>query len=191
MSDYLNLKARMTIERAVWTIDSQLQDLPRKSRVAKRRELRSNLRAAAAEVGAPEAVRRLGDLRRLAAEYLMSEFGQWGPRPSWSAGLSFSASAYVVLAVLLETGKSAFASGVTATDPNASGTFIWNGVNHVLQPVTFTFADGAATPAGGLHGGAWTPLVYLVLFAGTVLVGRLWRALPVWRRRHPHSPDDN
>lgn len=184
MTHDLTFPDRLRIERAVWTLDGRLQDLPRTSRVAKRRELRDNLRAAAADVGAAEAVRRLGDLRRLAAEYLGAEYGQWEPRPSWLAGLGFFVSTYVVLTVLLDVGKSAFTSGVAAADPSATGTFVWNGIAYVLQPVTFTFADGTATPQGGLHGGAWTPLVYLFLFVGTVLAGRLWRALPVWRRHY-------
>jgi len=47
----LTLKDRARIERAVWTLDSYLRNLPRKSRIAKRRELRVNLRAASADVG--------------------------------------------------------------------------------------------------------------------------------------------
>jgi len=46
----LTWKDRMRIERAVWTLDSYLRNLPRKSRIAKRRELRVNLRAASADV---------------------------------------------------------------------------------------------------------------------------------------------
>lgn len=184
MTHDLTFTDRLRIERAVWILDSRLQDLPRTSRVAKRRELRDNLRAAAGDVGAAEAVRRLGDLRRLAAEYLLAEYGQWAPRPSWLAGLGFFVSAFVALAVLLDVGTSAFASGVAAADPQATGTLVWNGVAYVLQPVTFRFSDGTATPQGGLYGGAWTPLVYVCLFAGTVLAGRLWRVLPAWRRRY-------
>jgi hypothetical protein len=47
---------RLRLERAVWTLDARLQDLPRRSRVAKRRELRNNLSDAAADVGATEAL---------------------------------------------------------------------------------------------------------------------------------------
>jgi len=89
MSHDLTLSDRLRIERAVWTLDGRLQDLPRTSRVAKRRELRANLRAAAADVGVAEALHRLGNLRRLAAEYLVAEYGQWVRRPSWLAAFGF------------------------------------------------------------------------------------------------------
>ena len=59
MTHDLTFTDRLRIERAVWTLDGRLQDLPRTSRVAKRRELRANLRAAATDVGTAEAVRRL------------------------------------------------------------------------------------------------------------------------------------
>jgi hypothetical protein len=42
-----------------------------------------------------------------------------------------------------------------------------------------TFVDGAGRTAGG----AFTPLFYLIWFAAFVIGGRLWRLLPIWRRR--------
>lgn len=42
--------------------------------------MRANLRAATNEVGAAQAVRRLGSLRRLASDYLEAEYGQGGSR---------------------------------------------------------------------------------------------------------------
>ena len=75
---------RSRFETAVWAFDRQLQDLPRRSHIAKRRELRDNQRSATADVGAAVAVRQLGDPRRLAAGYLAAEYGDWQTRPSWS-----------------------------------------------------------------------------------------------------------
>lgn len=179
MTDTLSLTDRLRIERAVWTLDSRLQDLPRRSRVAKRRELRDNLHAAAADVGTAEALRRLGDSRRLAGEYLAAEYGEWAPRPSWVAGFGFLVVAFLVLRWLLDVGTSAFGAGVTAADPRATGIFTWDGVPYLLDEVTFTFDQGQSTSVGG----AWTPLVYVCLLAGVILVGRLWRLLPAWRQR--------
>ena len=88
----LTLKDRARIERAVWTLDSYLRNLPRKSRIAKRRELRVNLRAASADVGAQEALRRLGNLRTMAAEYVVAEYG--GPGPSWIVTTYFLIAAF-------------------------------------------------------------------------------------------------
>lgn len=61
------LTERLRMERAVWLLDARLQDLPRRSRIGKRRELRQNLLAAAEAIGARRAVDRLGDQRALAA----------------------------------------------------------------------------------------------------------------------------
>jgi hypothetical protein len=72
---------RMRIERVVWMLDQRLYDLPRRSCIDKRREVRANLRAAASDIGTREALARLGNSRELATEYLTAEFGD-GPRPS-------------------------------------------------------------------------------------------------------------
>ena len=45
--------------------------------------------------------------------------------------------------------------------------------------MTYTVADGAHTFVGG----AFTALTWALLAIGTIAVGRLWRALPMWRRR--------
>ena len=83
MSGTLIWTDRLRIERAVWTLNSYLQNLPWRSQVAKRRELRVNLRAASADVGTKEALRRLGNVRTIAADYIIGEYG--GPTPSWWA----------------------------------------------------------------------------------------------------------
>jgi hypothetical protein len=57
---------RLRIERFVWTLDQQIYDLPRASRIGKRREVRDNLIAAAQDVGTTKALRRLGGSRSLA-----------------------------------------------------------------------------------------------------------------------------
>jgi hypothetical protein len=49
----------------------------------------------------------------------------------------------------------------------------------VQSSITYTFVDGQATWVGG----ALTPFVYVCLIVGAVLIGRLWRALPAYRRR--------
>ena len=56
---------------------------------------------------------------------------------------------------------------------------------YIQSAVTYTLANGK----GESLGGAWTPLVYLLLVLGTVLVGRLWRIPVAWRRRrHASGP---
>lgn len=165
---------RLRLERAVWAVDSRLQDLPRRSRVARRRELRNNLRSASEEVGAAVAVRQLGDLRQLSAGYLAAEYGDWQPRPSWTRAAAAGFLFYLALAWLLEAASSAFRAGVLTGQPQATGSFSWNGIPYLLDHEAFTFSHGASTSVGG----AWRPGAYLALILVSILAGRLWRLLP-------------
>ncbi len=171
---------RLRLEQAVWGIDRLLQDLPRKSRVAKRRELRDNLHSATEDVGAAVAVQQLGDRRQLAAGYLAAEYGDWQPRPSWTKAAAAAVLYYVLLSWLLEAGSSAFRAGILTGQPKATGAFSWNGIPYLLDDVNFTFSNGASTSVGG----AWSPLAYAGLILVSILAGRLWRLLPGLR----HAP---
>lgn len=170
----------LRIECTVWTLDTYLADLPRRSRVAHRREVRANLRAAADDVGTTEALRRLGAPRRLAAGYLAAEYGEWQPRPAWKTGAACMLLAVILMTVYVTAGQAAFGDGIHAADPHAAGTFHWHGFSYLTQDTTYTFVDGKHTTVGG----AWTPLVYAGLAAVFILTGRLWRLLPAWRRRN-------
>jgi hypothetical protein len=177
---------RLRIERAVWALDQRLYDLPRKSRIAKRREVRGNLLTAAHDIGTADALRNLGNSRQLAAEYLSAEFGDEA-RPSWVAAATFLLTGQLLLTSLLSEAASAFGDGITAANPAATGTFTWNGVRYLQDTVTYTFVNGK----GNSVGGAWTPLAWAIWIVATVLVGRLWRIAWIWRRRrarHPGQP---
>ncbi|MFD0039966.1 hypothetical protein ACFVIZ_20310 [Streptomyces anulatus] len=180
----LNLADRLRIERAVWTLDSHLDNLPLRSKRAKRRETRANLHAAAADVGTAEAIRGLGDLRSLAAGYLAAEYGEHGPRPSYTMGAVWLIMVHVIAGLLAVAGKAAFTAGVRAAEPRATGDFHWPGVRYVINEATITLRDGAT---GATAGGSWTPLVYLLSVIAFVVGGQLWRLLPQWRRRYPRA----
>lgn len=177
-SPSVSLIDRARIERVVWTLDQRLYDLPRASRIAIRREVRQNLLSAAHDVGAREAVRQLGGTAELAAGYMTAEFGE-GPRHSWIAAAVFLTAFPLVLMALLGEAVSGFADGVTATDPQATGSFTWHGVSYLQTDVTYTFVNGDWTSTGG----AMAPLAWALLLAGTILAGRLWRVVPTLRRR--------
>ncbi|MGZ5380218.1 MAG: hypothetical protein ACXWD8_20300 [Mycobacterium sp.] len=183
MSHPVNWIDRLRIERAVWALDQRLYDLPRKSRIAKRREVRTNLITAAHDVGTRDALGHLGDSRQLAAEYLSAELGD-GPRHSWVAAAVFLLTAQLVGTSLLSDAALAFGDGVTAAKPDATGTFTWTGIGYLQDTVTYTFVDGK----GDYVGGAWTPFAWAIWIIATVLVGRLWRVVPLWRRRHASAP---
>ena len=169
---------RLRIERLVWALDQRLYDLPRLSRIAKRREVRENLLTAARDIGTTAALRRLGGSARLALEYRSAEFGD-GPRHSWVAAAVFAGAMPFLLNWALGEAARAFAAGITAAQPNATGTFVWGGIPFIQSHVTYTFVDGAYRSVGG----AWTPLLWALWIGSTVLVGRLWRLLPMWKRR--------
>ena len=80
---------RLRIERVVWALDQRLYDLPRRTRIETRREVRQNLLTGARDVGTTQALRNLGGSAELAQEYLSAAFGS-RPRHSWlAAGLFF------------------------------------------------------------------------------------------------------
>jgi hypothetical protein len=173
----LTWKDRMRIERAVWTLNSYLRNLPRKSRIAKRRELRVNLRAASADVGANEALRRLGNVRTMAVEYLVNEYG--GPGPSWIVATYVLFAGYFFMIWLVNARIAAFKVGAIAANSHLTGTFHLTGVAYVFHNVTFIFTNGKANEIGG----TFLPLVNVYIFALVILAGRLWRAVPALRRR--------
>jgi hypothetical protein len=173
MTHSVNVLDRLRIERVVWSLDQQLYELPRKSRIATRREVRDNLHEAARNVGTQQALAGVGSTRELASEYLTAQFGS-GPRASWLSAGVFLFTAVLVLTSLLFDAAAAFGDGVLAGDPDASGTYTWSGIAYLQNDVTYTIQNGQVEQAGG----AFSVLTWVLLGAGAVLVGRLWRALP-------------
>lgn len=132
----------------MFSLDQRLYDLPRKVRVARRRELRANLLEAAQDVGAAAALRDLGDGSALAAEYLEAELGR-GPRASWSAAGVFLFTTVLLLNSVLFDAADAFGDGILAGDPDAAGTFTWAGIGLLPTTVTYTVSGGEHTFVGG------------------------------------------
>jgi len=177
MSTNLTLLDRLRIEGRVWALDQQLYDLPRKQRVATRREVRSNLVSAAQSVGLREAFANLGTTRELAEQYLEAQYGT-APRASWMSAAVFLLTAVLVLTSIFTDAARAFADGLLATSPQATGTFSWHGIAYLQSDVDYTIRNGQVDFAGG----AMTPLAYVLLAIAAAAVGRLWRLLPGWRR---------
>jgi hypothetical protein len=163
----------------VWSLDQQLYDLPRRSRISTRREVRENLLTAARDIGTSAALRNVGSSTRLAREYLAAQFGDQ-LRPSWTVAALFLLTGQLVFTALLGEAALAFGDGIRAADPAVSGTFRWHGIRYLQDTVTYTFVDGSGTSVGG----AWTPLAWALWIGATIVVGRLWRVVPMWRHRH-------
>src|SRR5262249_25408366 len=132
---------RLRIWRAVWTVDILTSDLPHRQQRALVRELRANVRSAAAEVGAAEAVRQLGSPRALARGYLEAQFGETGPRPSIFRGLVWLTVVDILFLTAFIGSFNGFLAGVKAADAHASGTYAYHTyAYHVLmvsQDATF------------------------------------------------------
>ncbi|MDT4992557.1 MAG: hypothetical protein QOH97_2449 [Actinoplanes sp.] len=180
MTHTLTTIDRLRIEYTVWRLDGLLYDLRWRSRVAKRREARANLHAAAADIGTTEALRRLGGIRRLATEYLAAEYDDWGRRPTWTTGTVCMLVVQFGSYALIEAGRSAFTAGVLAADPHPQGTYHWPGIPYWSADATVTFTGATHTSLGG----AFTPLIYLGMLAAFTAGARLWRLLPRGRRHH-------
>ncbi|BBH16182.1 hypothetical protein Back2_04690 [Nocardioides baekrokdamisoli] len=178
MSATLPLLDRLRIERLVWSLDQQLYDLPRATRISTRREVRTNLTEAAQEVGASQAIRNVGSSRQLAEGYLTARFGD-GPRHSWIAAVVFLMTATLVATSLFTEIALAYARGVSNAAPHMTGTLTYDGLRYFQNHVTYTFTDGHETHVGG----GFSVATWLLLLFGTILVGRLWRAIPALRRR--------
>lgn len=177
MSAAPNLLDRLRIERVVWSLDQRLYDIPRRSRIAHRREVRANLLTAAGDIGTTEALRNIGTSRQLAADFRDAEYGS-APQPMWIDAALFFLTAQLILTALLTEAANAFGEGVTATDPGANGSYRWQGIRYLQHAVTYRFVDGQ----GNYDGGSWTPLAWAIWIAVTVAIAKPWRA-PVLRRR--------
>lgn len=173
----MNLVDRVRVERAIWSYDwwLDLSGANGRRRRELRRELRTNLRDAAAHVGVRDAVRALGGAHRMAAEALPAD----PTRPRWTVGVS--AALVTVAAVVLVQFWAALAwvDGVLAADPD--------------EPVTgsITLMPGSSmeyVPDGSgfsvVMGPGWSALV-VGLFV-LVVVSRPWRYLTT----RSGKPDD-
>ncbi|MGY0235311.1 hypothetical protein [Longispora urticae] len=168
---------RLRIESVVWSLDHRLYDLAPSSRVAKRREVRENLLSAAADIGTSAALRNLGGSRRLAAEYRAAEYGGEA-RPAWFTALLFFMTGQLLIQSLLTEYVLTFGAGIRAADPDATGAYTWKGFGFFQQAATFTLDHGQGTWTGG----QLTVWGWVVFGVATILIGRLWRAVPGWNR---------
>jgi len=109
--------------------------------------VRDNLLTAARDVGAGEALRRLGSSRDLAQQYLAAEFGD-GPRHSWVAAALFCGGFPLLLNFVLSEATLGY-QAISAASPHATGTFTWSGISYLQHAVVYTFSNGHGSFTGG------------------------------------------
>lgn len=169
---------RLRIERAVWTVDAYLSPLPARRQREIRRELRANLRASAAQVGAKAAVRNLGSLRRLGYEYLSVEY-RGRPWPTPLRGIGWMITTAVVLAVAQVMAVTAYERGLMDADAEPGTYTLEVPVIGVVGQITVDSSGETASLSFYL-----SLLVWLAWLLGAFVVGsRLWRVIPRWRDR--------
>ena len=140
---------RFRIENAVQTYDFWLELRGMRSRRRKeaRRELRTNLRDAAADVGVTQALFNIGSPKELA--YAMTP--EATQRPRWSLGAMWASLAFVVVVFGLMYTASTFTSGVDASGvvgQQVTGfVFPWFGVDYMAR---------VEPGRGGLSVGVWS-----------------------------------
>lgn len=174
----LTLIDRLRIARAVWTVDTYLQSLPSRSRRAIRRELRTNLRSSAAEVGAREAIRGLGSLRRLSLDYLEAEYGEGRPRAEFLKGLFWATAVDGMLLTGMVVGFESFIAGLEAGRPDP-GTYTWSvgKVFGVTGDVTYDEVGYSGFSASA------SALFFAYSLIAFLIGSRIWRVVQVWWRR--------
>jgi hypothetical protein len=169
---------RLRIERAVWTVDAYISILPMRRQREIRRELRANLRASAAQVGAKAAIRNLGSLRRLSYEYLSAEY-RGRPWPTPLKGLGWAVVVEVLLVLAWTLTLSAFHDGLAATNPEP-------GRYTVERPLIGFVSEVTVDSAGDLTEVAFLvsiPVALAWVLVAFVVGSRLWRVIPRWRDR--------
>ena len=159
---------RIRVERAVLTYDFwlDLRGTPGRRRRDLRRELRANLRDAAARTGGRSAVAGLGSTRQMAADTQAED----PTRPRWTAGAHAALLALMLTLTGALIAATAWADGVLSADPSrpvrGSVTFL-PGSSMEYAPLGDGFALSYST--------GWAPVVIgLVVF---VVVARPWRAV--------------
>ena len=173
-------------------VDLLAQDVPSGHRKAIRRELKSGLTAAAAEVGMSQAVRDLGPASALAHQFRAAE-GRKLPH-WWTGAITFIVLVYGWAGMWLATMSALIeASTQLVGDKTVTMHAVWLGttvtVTHgggVLLPVHLS---GQVTPSG---------FTIAVLFVVPLVTARSWRYRPAWLQRRrvaraaslPASPGD-
>ncbi len=182
MSTDLSLVDRLRIERAVWTVDTYLSSLPARRQRAIRRELRANLRASAAQIGARQAIRDLGSLRRLSIDYLSAEY-RGRPSPSMLKGLFWVVAVEAVILTAYVVGIGSFINGLEAAGP-APGSYLARWPVFGMQ-ATVTYDTGGEFT--GMTSELFLPVLLAWVSGAFVLGSRLWRLIPLMRHRPPRA----
>jgi len=168
----LRLTDRLRRDWYVTKVDFLAQDVPAGYRKERRRELRSDLTAAAADVGMSQAVRDLGPASVLAHQLKLAE-GRKLPHV-WTGIITFTVILYAWAGMMMAT---TYALNEAATQLGGDRVVTvhasWLGTNVVVT-------NGPHLLSGQLEGSGLTLAVLIVV---PLLAARTWRYRPAWLQR--------
>jgi hypothetical protein len=162
---------RLSREWYVLKVDFLAQDVPSGYRKERRRELRSDLGAAAADVGMTQAVRHLGPASVLAHQLKLAE-GRKLPHV-WTGVITFTVILYAWATMMMATSCALIeAARQLGGDRVVTVHASWVGTNVVLT-------NGPHHLSGQWEGSGLTLAVLIVV---PLLAARTWRYRPAWRQ---------
>jgi len=173
---HLRLTDRLSREWYVSKVDFLAQDVPSGYRKERRRELRSDLTAAAGDVGMTQAVRDLGPASVLAHQLKLAE-GRKLPHV-WTGFITFTVILYAWAGMMMATSYALIEAarqlgGARVVTVHAS----WLGTNVVVT-------NGPHHLSGQWQGSGLTLAVLIVV---PLLAARTWRYRRAWLQRRRAS----
>jgi hypothetical protein len=169
---HLRLIDRIRRDWYVLKVDFHAQDVPGGYRKGLRRELRSDLTAAAADVGMSKAVEDLGPASALAHQFKLAE-GRKLPHV-WTGIITFTIITYAWAGMMMAT-----VNALTDAAEQLGG-----GRNVDVQS-TWLGATATVTHGDSLSAGIDFSLLTVAVIIGISLIAaRAWRYRPAWLQRH-------
>jgi hypothetical protein len=165
----LRLVDRLSCEWYVLKVDFLAQDVPGGYRKERRHELRSDLTAAAADVGMTQAVRDLGPASVLAHQLKLAE-GRKLPHV-WTGMITFTIVLYAWAGMMMATTSAL----IEAATQLGGGRIV--AVHASWLGTTATITNGPHQLSGQWEGSG---LTLAVLIAVSLLAARAWRYRPAW-----------
>jgi hypothetical protein len=175
---HVRLTDRLSREWYVFKVEFLAQDVPSGYRKERRRELRSDLTAAAADVGMTQAIRDLGPASVLAHQLKLAE-GRKLPHV-WTGIITFTVILYAWAGMMMATSYALIeAASQLGGDRTVTVHASWLGTNVVVNNGPHLLS-GQFEPSG---------LTLAVLVVVPLLAARAWRYRPAWlQRRLASSP---
>lgn len=172
----LRLTDRIRRDWYVFKVDFHAQDVPGGYRKGRRRELRSDLTSAAADVGMSQALKDLGPAPALAHQFLLAE-GRKLPHV-WTGMITFAVILFAWVGMAMAT-ASALANAAEQLGGGSTVT-----VHAAWLGATVTVSHGARLLSGSM---GFSLLTVAVMIVVSLLAARIWRYRPAWLQQRQAS----